>query len=80
MPNSDMAAGQMRATQQRTPEELAELEAAQDANYCELWKRRITREIAEAEQRGVIITVERVSVPPLAMGNHVAVVTARGKR
>ena len=29
---------------------------------------RIQREVEEAERRGLVVTVERVSVPPFAMG------------
>ena len=34
----------------------------------------------EAEHLGVIVTIERKSVEPLAMRNHIAVVEVRAKR
>ena len=45
-----------------------------------VWTQKVAHLIAAAEEGGVIITVERTPLEPLAMGNHVALVEGRLKR
>lgn len=44
------------------------------------WHRRAAELARGAEAAGVIITIERLSRPPFAMGRHMALITTREKR
>jgi hypothetical protein len=55
---------------------------AECAGLCAVtyWQGKARLLVAAAEAQGVIVTVERHALRPLAMGNHIALVEARPKR